>query len=183
VDSPIPAHLIPEQQRIEALIRRAFRGVSRAGGVSWTESMVIESNGTDADRLEARKQDSDTRWEDLLDGPDWADERVSAVGWTFLDPIGFRYYIAPAMIRCVRQDGGESLSHALVIDSDFARERVSLFTPAQLHTTARLVWFMVLAHKAADDPIYGDAWSHGEAWKNAHSAFWHKHDAGNPNVP
>lgn len=139
--------------------------------------MVIDNRGTDADRLEARQQDTDARWEDLVDDPNWFAEDFCIGGWNFLDPIGFRYYLAPAMIRALRRGGNEPLSYALCADGDFGREQVSLLTSSQLHTTARFVWFMIRTHNAANDHIYGEAWNH------AYRAFWREWDVGGLNTP
>lgn len=76
-----------------AEVNAAFDGVSREGGVSLHESYVIDDYGSEAQRLEARKLDTEMRWQDV------PDEDIAAGDscLSFLDEIGFRYYI-PAYI-------------------------------------------------------------------------------------
>lgn len=98
--------LASQAARREALIREiytAFAGVSREGGVSWSEAYVIDMNGEEGERRIDRAQDKDTRWEELVDNSDWDMERGIG-GWSFLDPIGFRYYLPAAMIRLLRDN-------------------------------------------------------------------------------
>jgi hypothetical protein len=53
-------HLIEE-------IHLAFDGVSREHGVSLRESLVIDDYGSSEERAEAKKQDTETRWQDVPD--------------------------------------------------------------------------------------------------------------------
>lgn len=83
------------EQKKQALIEEitaAFDGVSREGGVSLSEAWVIDDYGSDEGRAEARKHDTETRWQDVLD------EDICHGDFLFLmDEIGFHYYI-PAYI-------------------------------------------------------------------------------------
>ena len=160
-----------EARAVEAQIREAFKGVSRAGGVSWSES--VADDRYDPHRAEARALDTEQRWEDLVDDPSW-DHQPGIGGFNFLDPIGYRYYIAPAMIRCIRKRCGEFVSYALGIDGDFKRGRVSLVDARQAHVIARFVRFMIAVHAAADDEIYG------RAWRDAYLGYWKDYDRGTP---
>lgn len=90
-------------------IHAAFKGVTREGGVSWSESVVIDDGGSDEKRQRVRSQDRETSWEELIDDSNWRSDR-GVGGFSFLDPIGFRYYLAPAMIRCTRPDDGGSMN-------------------------------------------------------------------------
>jgi len=84
------------EQKKQALIEEittAFDGVSREGGVSLSEAWVIDDYGSDEERAKARKQDTETSWQEVSD-------KDIAHGYSclcFLDEIGFRYYI-PAYI-------------------------------------------------------------------------------------
>lgn len=91
----------PEQERVEALIRAAFAGVTRDGGVSWAQS-ILGDEEYPYEPPDEPPQDHDTRWEDLIDDPRWK-IHGSLGGFWLLDAIGWRYYIAPAMIRCLRE--------------------------------------------------------------------------------
>ena len=55
----IPARLKAEQLAVEADIRAAFAGVTREGGVSWTETDAIDYNSTAAEVAEARAKMGD----------------------------------------------------------------------------------------------------------------------------
>ena len=95
-----------DEQRKAALIQEitaAFDGVSRENGVSLSESWVIDDYGSDEERAEARKQDTETRWQDV------PDEGI-AYGYScliFLDDIGFRYYIPAYIVWFLRNVDNE----------------------------------------------------------------------------
>ena len=97
---PNERELIQLRSSLLAQIERDFAHVIREGGVSLHEAAVIDSYGTDDERAEARKLDTDTHWTHvrLEDLPTWIGSTLS-----FMDPIGFHYY-APAFmcfsIRC-----------------------------------------------------------------------------------
>ena len=103
----LPEHLREEATRVEDHIRRVFKGVKRDGGISWSGALVVDRRGSDDEIAAAALQDRESCWENLVDDPEW-DEEPGMGGFNFLDPIGFRYYIAPAMIRCTRRGGGSS---------------------------------------------------------------------------
>jgi hypothetical protein len=99
-DSP-DAELDQSRDEVIQEIYVAFKGVTREGGVSWSETLVIDSDGTMDQRLFERERDTEQSWEDLVDDPTWNAD-IGIGGFSFLDPIGFRYYIAPAMVRELR---------------------------------------------------------------------------------
>lgn len=168
----VPERFRDEQAAVEAQIREAFRGVTREGGVSWSEAKVVDLYGYDHERVAARAKDTERRWEDLVDDRAWEHE-VGVGGFNFLDSIGYRYYIAPAMIRCIRRGGGEFISYALRIDNDFKRDLACLINPKQAHAIARFVRLMVAIHADAGDDIYGPAWT------DAYTSHWRAFDKGN----
>lgn len=168
--SIIPAALLDESREVEATIRAAFHGVTRVDGVSWTEAEAIDGFKGDEACAAARRLDQDSSWEQLVDDPKWHHE-VGVGGFNFLDPIGFRYYIAPAMIRLARGGEGEFVGYALDGVGDFRKSKYELFTRPQLQATARFVRFMAKLH--ADlwpDPL-------GSTWEQAYGVFWHHHDS------
>jgi hypothetical protein len=89
------ADLEAEREALIAEIYAAFKDVSREGGVSWSETYVLDFYGTPEERAEARDRDRDWSWTDLVDDPDWQIGQGSG-GLTFLDAIGFRYYLPHA---------------------------------------------------------------------------------------
>lgn len=163
-------HLEGERRAVEVAIREAFRGVTREGGISWNESVVIDGDLSGRTREEARTLDIESRWQDLVDDKRWHHE-PGVGGFNFLDPIGFRYYIAPAMIRCIREDGGEFSSYALNIDGDFKRELVSLLNARQADAVAQFIRLMIAIHTAKKDELYREPWS--TAYK-----YWRRWDRG-----
>jgi len=166
-------HLERERRAVEAKIREAFSGVTREDGVSWSESVIVDGDGSGRTREQARALDTESRWEDLVDDKSWHHE-VGMGGFNFLDPIGFRYYIAPAMIRCIREGGGEFISYALTVDGDFKEGLANLITAEQAHAIARFVRLMIAVHAAVGDDIYGEPWSH------AYRVYWRSRDRGTP---
>lgn len=100
-DLDLPTFVLAERDALLAEIYEAFPGGSRQGGVSWSEADVIDDYGTAEERAAARAKDRDSRWQDLLDDPNWNPEAGGR--WSFLDAVGFRYYLPAAMVRAVRQ--------------------------------------------------------------------------------
>jgi hypothetical protein len=82
-----PSELLPDEIIDE--INRAFDGVTREGGVSFHEADVIDNYGSKQERTKARKLDTDECWQDVPEKDIENDCILS-----FLDPIGFRYYMA-----------------------------------------------------------------------------------------
>jgi len=160
-----------EQRAVEALIRRAFASVSREGGTSWSEAEVVDGDASGRTPEQARAEDTETSWESLVNDPNWHHE-VGIGGFNFLDRIGFRYYIAPAMIRCIQERGGELTSYALTPSGDFTREMWSLLSVKQSNTIARFVRLMIAMHIADGDRIYGESWS------DAYKLHWRQWDVG-----
>ncbi|MBX9738285.1 MAG: hypothetical protein K2X32_15300 [Phycisphaerales bacterium] len=78
-------------------LRNDFRGVRREGGVSWSESYVIDDRGSREERYAARQSDPVVNWVDLVHDGNWEFHGTGGLG--FLDPIGLRYYLPPAMYR------------------------------------------------------------------------------------
>lgn len=143
-----------EQRAVEDQIREAFKGVTREGGVSWSEAVVIDDYGSPEERTVARSKDVERSWEDLVDNPDWRED-PGIGGFCFVDAIGWRYYIAPAMIRCTRQGYGEFVGYAL------ERPRtgvIALLDAKQSRAIARFVRFMIAVHEAMNDHVYGQSW-------------------------
>lgn len=164
-----------ERQRrsVEAQIRAVFRGVTREGGVSWSESIVLDSGMSDLTREQARGQDVDRCWEELVDDSAWTGP-TSIGGFSFLDPIGFRYYLAAEIVRATRGSDGGFLSFHLNIESEYEREQVSLLNREQAYAVARFVRFMIAVETAG-----GDVRSASE-WSTAYKSHWRTFDKGEP---
>jgi hypothetical protein len=165
----VPESLRAEAAAVEADIRRAFKGVTREGGVSWAGSFVVDDHGSVEEVAAAAAEDTEQSWEELVDDPDWSEEGARG-GFNFLDPIGFRYYIAPAMIRAARRGYGENVGFALHANSDFARSQLAEFTPDQSRATARFVKLIMDAEAATGEDRFDDTCKH--AWQ----IYWCKFD-------
>lgn len=104
------------EQKKQAVIEEitvAFGGVSREGGVTLSEAWVIDDYGSDEERAEARKEDTETRWQDVP-------ERDIAYGsscLSFLDEIGFRYYLPAYIVWCLRHIDSED-ANDLIYESN-----------------------------------------------------------------
>lgn len=83
-------------------IRTAFKGVSRAGGVSWSETDIIDDYGTMEQRLIARASDEDEDWEDVVLSKKFAYQWHRG-SFCFLDAIGFKYYLPAAMCQSLQE--------------------------------------------------------------------------------
>ena len=81
-------------------ITAAFDGVSRQGGVSMLEARVIDDYGSDEERAKARRQDNETRWQDVPDEKIGGGNGHEAL--SFLDPIGFHYYLPAYLVWYLR---------------------------------------------------------------------------------
>jgi hypothetical protein len=75
-------------------ITKAFEGVTRDGGVSLHEARAIDDYEGEQGRAEARKKDTDCRWQDVPD--EWIEYFYDV--FSFFDAKGFRYYIPAYMI-------------------------------------------------------------------------------------
>lgn len=84
----------------------AFEGVSREGGVSWRQSRLHDAGVrpyTQREYREAGEQDKDKCWQDLVEDATW-DPDIGG-SFSFLDAIGFRYYIPVVLVRELRDFG------------------------------------------------------------------------------
>ena len=166
----LPEWLLAEERAVEAQIRRAFHGVSREGGVSWGEAFVIDGLTSEEEEQAARAEDVDQAWEELVDDPRWIHEPCIG-GMSFLDAIGFRYYVAPVMIRCIRERGGEFVESQFNWGEMMPR-RVALLSIAQRRAIARFVRLMIAVSSARGQTQFAGTWI--AAYKN----FWRVWDAG-----
>lgn len=144
---------ITAQEKLSSLIEEissAFNGVSRENGVSLHEAEVIDAYGSDAERAEARKQDTDCKWQDVLDED--IENHHSIL--SFLCPKGFRYYIPAYMIWTLKNyktSGSSSVDSTIYAfdlseDQDmqeWAMSRFSILTPEQSKAICHFLRFMV----------------------------------------
>ena len=163
-----------EQSALNAEIDAAFADVGREGGVSWSESVVIDNYGSMEERLAARASDRDVRWRDLVGDKQWESE-CGVGGWSFLDPIGFRYYLPASMKQQVIAGHGEGfLEYQLDYRGDefdsWKAEKHSLLNDRQRACVARFLQFMV-------DVTREEEWGEidAEGWQRALDRHWCKY--------
>jgi hypothetical protein len=165
----LPHSLERERAALLKHIADAFSHVTREGGVSWSEAAVIDDFGTAEDRARARALDTDTHWTELVDDPTW-DPDTSYGGWSFLDPIGFRYYLPVAMIRGVNCGSSGLWSGPLTLPNDHFRlwtlNKWSALDRRQRLCVARFVRYMML--RGENDPI-----GFASCWRKAYESYWH----------
>jgi hypothetical protein len=168
---PLSATLESERTAVEADIRATFRGVTREGGVSWSEADVIDSYGSDREKLEARARDRDTAWEELVDDDHWKHDGAGC-NFPFLDPIGVRYYLPAAMIRCLRDSDAQFVAFALTLETQVAELREyqlgkwTLLSVAHARVIIRFLRFMIAATWAPGDDM-GKCF-----WRQAYDSYW-----------
>lgn len=150
---------------IEQIIE-AFRGVTRVGGVSWREASVIDSYGTDDERDAARALDTERDWLELLGPGRWRPDPSGEL--SFLDEIGFRYYLAPAMILVSQGHPDFGLQYHLGRPHT---HNPSLFNKAQRLAIGRFLRFMIEEDRLRwadsdvkmDDPM---------GWRETYESYW-----------
>ncbi len=98
-----------EREALIAEIERAFDGVARGDGITLSQTLVLDYYGGEEEQAEARRKDTDTRWQDVPEAElEW---HSCAVAMSFLDATGFRYYIPAFMrwaVRCSGLPGSEA---------------------------------------------------------------------------
>lgn len=182
---------------LEAEIFAAFQGVSRDGGISWSESKVIDERGSTEEQAAARELDRDSHWSELIENDDWDIFDREVGGFSFLDPIGYRYYLPAAMILTLREgaDVGILFSLTLHVPHEgerpdgvvmmgdpimraFVQQRWSLFTEDQNRCVRRFAEFMIqiCRTRAATETARWHALREREAanWQVCLDSYWHK---------
>lgn len=159
-----------ERERLEALIREAFAGVTREGGMSWRDALVADFHG---DESFADFVDRDESWTDLVGDPLWNYD-AGVGGSNFLDAIGFRYYLAAALVQEVRGAELETLPWRLTLGREHGwllrkmrarlKEHIlyqwSLLTPEQRRAIAEVVRWRAGQEEAPED------------WSRAWVSYW-----------
>ena len=163
-----------EGARIMAeMIIEAFAGVTREGGVSWSEAEVIDKNGTAEECALARAGDRDREWTELLGDPAWT-ATVGSGGFPFLNAIGFRYYLPAAMIRWLQGENEGYLPYNLTLSDGAIRDsqlgQWSFFDDAQRMAVARFVRYCRDFEETDGNPV--------DDWHRAYEAYWRDFDPG-----
>jgi len=175
----LPEELKEERDVLVAMIYEAFDGVTREGGISWSQADAIDDYCSDDEIREAGKKDSEHRWQDLV-GKEMFDDVKS--NWSFLDAIGFRYYLAPAMIDCLKGGDGGCVEYHLVLGTEFPwwprEEHLDKFTldkwsRIDARQSVVVAQFLAFMFKWESDVCEED-WMVTEEWKRALDSYWSK---------
>jgi hypothetical protein len=162
-----PNKIDREREALRAQIRAAFKGVTRDGGVSWSETLVIDNYGTDEERAAARARDTDTCWTELVDDPNWV-LHDGLGGFSFVDAIGFRYYLPAAMIRSVESgdDHGSLCFHLTLPPPGDKFHDWKMGKWSRIDRKQRLAVRRFIRYMEATDPHFG------ACWREAFESYW-----------
>ncbi len=176
----LPTDLETERDALVAEILAAFEHVSREGGVSWTEAMVIDDEGSSAERRAARRQDTDQNWIELLDDEQW--HPLGGVGgFSFLDAAGFHYYLPAAMIHTIHHGARTGLDAGVLTlnkatkpdgfsQREWHLEKWSRLDDRQRRCVARFLRYLIASEEAlVDDYVASD-------WRTAYERYWNTVD-------
>lgn len=125
-----------------AEIYAALQDVTRQGGRSWAECIAIDYYCDIDEATEiAGGPDDGSNWRLLVENRAW----MPFLGPTFclMDPIGFRYYLAPTLIRMAHGTDAEWFDGQVLQHLDrLAPQPESLFSITMLQSIAKFVAFM-----------------------------------------
>ena len=172
------AELSIKKEFVLEQIKSAFSGVTREGGISWREADALDSYGTIEVQAAERAKDTDQSWMEVALDPDWTIDHYDS-NFSFLDKIGFRYYIAAAIVRHLVMDReAQFLMYQLEPPDSLDRWD---FNESQQLAIASYVHYRVLDEQlrellvelAAADMTFeeytevGETWVPGSFWQNA----------------
>jgi hypothetical protein len=139
-------------------IRRAFAEVTREGGVSLHEALVIDGYGSAEEREAARRLDTESNWWEVPE----ADIAQNDTVLCFLDPLGFHYYLPAYMVWTLSHyEDSDTMSvdstiYALDCSWPFRKhkmERFSLLSREQSEAVCAFLRFMVNAAGGMADEV------------------------------
>jgi len=164
----LTAHMTLLDQRtvLIAEIRAAFAGVSREGGRTLHEAEALDNyklwnESTDQERSIFRMIDVDKSWEEV---PDKDIERCYSA-FSFLDTIGFRYYLPAYMVWDIKyfdvslSSTTDNVIYALgssYVKTERELEIFSTFSPEQCQAICHFLKFMA-SNGVSDDEFANEA--------------------------
>lgn len=122
-EGELPSEAAAERDAIIAEIHVAFATAKRGKpAISWSETRAIDNYEDAKGRDAARTLDTESHWSELVDDKRWQ-PFPGIGGFSFINAEGFRYYLPPTMIRCLRGDNSEWYpGHLLGCIESFAGE-------------------------------------------------------------
>lgn len=169
MERELPRRLVDDRNALLSLIEVAFRDVGLGRGTSWNEARALCGEDVRLETSAERRESPLMRWTEVAQDPEWAPaNRLGA--WSSLDPVGFRFYLPAAMLRCLRGGRASGLCHALTLplhgDEEVCFQRWSLLDAAQRACVRRFAEFMRdLAQESGQD-------DYEEAWQDALDGYW-----------
>lgn len=145
----------PKLEDVANAIYHAFAGVSREGGISLHEALILDYSGTfDSTNRKHRAMKSKDRDQDWVEVPE-ADIAAGYQGLCFVDAIGFRYYLPAYIIWSLKNFGSRTSDtaqwtlYALGRGTTRSRwedfeEKLSLFTVEQRTAVAQFLRYMLM---------------------------------------
>lgn len=152
-----------ERASMIADIHRVFGSVTKGRGYSWSECAALDNREVDEACVRARLLDTEMHWSELVDDARW-EPFPGCGGFSFINHEGFRYYLPPAMIRCVRGNVSDWCPEDLLgVIERFTDEALGFWTKEQLACIALFIRYMAMHDE--DDESRG-------AWASALEARW-----------
>lgn len=141
------------------LIKLEFAGVTREGGVSWTEADAIDAGGASDIFILAKMKDIESNWIDLIADPHWEIFEWSS-NWSFLDDIGFRYYVPAAMCRELTGEEPMTNSCLFIVPKAASARNFTNFSAGQMRAIAYFIeWRLRQEHVDEDWRDLFNFWS------------------------
>lgn len=109
-----PAEQAKQRDELLTRIRIAFDGVTREGGMSWSDSWASDGGPASDCPL---YPDADRHWSEVVEDPRWTLDGGWG-GFNFLDAIGLRYYLPAALTRCINSGGDCGIAFTLSTPSN-----------------------------------------------------------------
>lgn len=155
------------KERLIELIFREFSALTRKGGVSWSEGWVRDHyHYTAKDCEEARASDRDRNWLEVAVDPRWKTE-AGFGPWSFLDPIGYRYYIIAALMRTllyIGEDVDVWLFNPNVLPDLFNESQTAAIAQFVLYQAELPTRNALMAVLDEADMTFEDYLASGETW-------------------
>lgn len=171
---------------ILAEIDAAFAGASREGGMSWSQSKVADNYGDEKEYATAGAMDRDRDWHEVAADSDWRLESGIG-GFSFLDPIGYRYYLPAAMTVAARTGQDERLVYALTLSDrsdlrEYGLQQWSLLNHRQRLCVRHFIEHMVQLYRLANRPFWNEE-IYADEWELALNSYWHSIPDEDPSPP
>lgn len=156
-----------KRDQIISLIYEVFDGVTREGTISWSQA-DLEYQGTEEKFIAAGLMDNESCWQELVGAQMFVGCSAS---WYFLEPGGFRYYLAPRMITGLLFGDDDCFEDILTCSEEFRESTLrkwSFLTAGQNHCIAQYIYFMAIRDRLCGTP----GWP--SDWEIAFHSHWHQ---------